>query len=125
MGWRFNPFTANFDFVDTTTAQANVWERFSGTVTASTSSNVDTIALTNFNSVKYIISLYNSTNNEVKQLEIGVANHTTSVKDTLYGKVKGSLDIDINSNLVGSNFELEFINNETFDIDYTIAKVEF
>jgi len=102
-----------------------IWEKANGTVSASTTSVEDTIPLVDFNSVKYILSFSNGTNSEVKHMEVGVVNLGTSIKDSVYGKVKGSLNVHVNAVYNSPNFELEIINNETFSIEYDLAKLIF
>lgn len=119
MAFKFNPFTGNFD-IDT--SSGSVWEKNTGTANASSTLIFDTIALTNFNHLEYIINYEDPSNNR-KSVSLTVVNNNGTIKETVSRRLGANLDIDVETDVSGGNFELKFINNEAFDIDVSTAKL--
>jgi hypothetical protein len=121
MAFKFNPFTGNFD-IDTTGASTNVWETLAATATASSTLTFDTIALTSFNHLEYIINYEDPSNNR-KSVSLTVVNNNGTIKEIISRRLGANLDIDVTTDINAGNFELKFINNEAFDIDVSTAKL--
>lgn len=121
--FKFNPFTGNFDITETGVAGSSIWTKVTGTVSGSSSSVIDTVDLTSFTSIKYIISARNKPNSAAKYLELSVNYNQSSLSDSVSGKINNGLSMNVDANLVGGNLELDITNNETFDIDLDIAKL--
>lgn len=109
-----------------TSPRQGIWKKFKKTAVQSATTAVDTIALAKFSTAKYILNLYNIDEVNFRTVEITVLNDGTILRDTLINKMfnKG-MNVDINSDLIGSNMELRIINNETFNIEVELARVIF
>ena len=93
------------------------------TISGSSTKEVDTIPLIRMKSVKYFVSLSNSTNTRYKSFELNAVNHNSVVRDTISHKVStGIMSINVEMKVSGSNAVLEIINNETFDLDVELIK---
>lgn len=121
MAFKFNPFTGTFDIVNNA-ASSSVWETLSGTANASSTLVFDTIDLTSFNHLEYIINYEDPSNNR-KSVSITVVNNNGTIKDTVSRRLGANLNIDVVTNINGGDFELQFINNEAFAIDVSTAKL--
>ena len=99
------------------------WRKFRVTVGGSSTVNVDTIPLSTMKSVKYFISISNEANNRYKSFELNARNHNSDVRDTISNKQRtGVTNVDVEMKIDGSNAVLEFINNETFDLDVELIR---
>ncbi len=116
-----NPFEGSFDAV--TRPSQNLWVRVTDSVTATNNKVIDTVSLTSFTSIKYIISARNKTNNVAKYLELSVNYNQSSLKDTVSAKINGGLSMNVDANSNAGNLELDITNNESFDIDLEVAKL--
>ena len=120
MAFKFNPFTGNFDLIQP--GGDTVWVKDSDTVTASTTLIYDTIDLTTFNHLEYIIN-YEDTSNNRKSLKLSVINDNGTIEETVYSLLGSAMDVDVETDINAGNFELKFINNEAFDVDISTARL--
>ena len=123
MAFKFNPFTGNFDIVRAPSAGTSPWTLISNTVNASSNLTFDTIALASFKSAEYIITYTNVTTSDVKSLKLSVVNDNGSLQDTVRDKKGANVDVDVSADVSGSDFQLNFTNNETDNIDISVAKL--
>ena len=101
----------------------DLWKAFKTTVGASSTKVVDTVAVSSFDSAKYIIKISSISNTASKSLEMSVNYDGSSLKDVVSHKITTGMDVLINANLVSSNLELEIINNESFIVDVGIRRL--
>ena len=117
---RFNPFTGTLDY----TGGGGAWEKASSTVTASSTGVIDTVANTAFESLKYIISIFNSANTSYRSLEISILNANGGYKETRNARLQDNgPNVAINTINNAGNLELQVVNNESYDIQVTIGKI--
>ena len=96
----------------------------SGTVAGLSTEVLDTIPLSDFKGLKYIISYCNETEVKFKTLELLASKAGADVKDTVYAKVGDIIDIDVEFIKSGTDAELTFTNNESFDVDVSAFRVK-
>ena len=101
----------------------SIWKKISNTVAASSTGTIDQISINDFNTVKYIVSIRDNTNNKTTTVEITVKNQNGSLVDTVFGKLSGG----INYSLVATNdagiMKLNLTNNELVSLDVTMARL--
>lgn len=99
------------------------WEKFTQSISASSTSIVDTIALTAFVKIEYTIEYRDTTTNRVKGLKMSVVKDDTLLKDQVYAISGAPLNIELNTNINGSNYELEIVNNELNAVEMVFARL--
>ena len=117
MGFAFNPFTGSFDVINPT------WIRIAGSIGGTSSTVVDTIPLAEFGSLDYKVGIHNAAKTEGRHFNINILNLSSTLKDNIYGRVSGSLNVTVAASINGANMELTITNNELFDVDYSIGKL--
>jgi hypothetical protein len=100
-----NPFTGNFDTVITN------WIKKSSSISASSSLVVDATPLTTFDAREYIISIKRLSDGKVRTFNLNVVKDGTDVKDSVFGKVGGTLNVAIDTEVNLSTYELKITNN--------------
>lgn len=100
-----------------------VWEKFSRSINASTTSIVDSIPLTSFDKIEYIISYKDIVTNRVRALKVSVVNDDTTIKEQVYAISGAPLDIDLTTKVTGPNYELEIVNNELNAVEMLFARL--
>ena len=103
------------------TAALQNWVRKKDSIVASATKVVDTIPVSKFIAAHYIIAFENVAGTVVKTLKLSVRKDSSSVTDTVYAKV-GIMDIAINTQINGSDFELEMINSEAFNVNLKLIR---
>jgi hypothetical protein len=86
-------------------------------ITAGQTKNVDTLKLSLFNSLEYIINIYDAAGPRVKALKMRVDRVDVSVKDQVYARAGDPLNIQVNAVSNGVDFNLEFISGELVPVD--------
>jgi hypothetical protein len=96
----------------------------SGTVATTATEDIDTIVLSGLCSVKYLICVFNSSEDKYCSFELhGTRKSGSSVEDTLYAKIGDPLDFTVEFVVVGSDAVLRITNNETFTITVDGVKI--
>lgn len=99
----------------------NVWTQIEGTIAALGSSVViDTLLLTEFDSMKYEMTFKGATQDDVRSLHMDVLLRTGAITEKVYGRL-GPLKIELDTNINGSSFELLATNPENFAVDYCLT----
>jgi len=124
MSWRFNPFTGQLDKVVTGGAGSSVWDTISSSVTASSTGVVDSVANGMFQSLKYIITVFNDANTAYRTFELNVLNNNGSYKDTVSHRLQaGGLSLNVNTVNNAGTLELQITNNELYDVQVEIGRL--
>lgn len=101
-----------------------IWSRVTTSVPASSTQVVDTVALSGFHMIRYILTAYNDAQSKTKALELTVAQEAGSVNSSVYSKIN-QLDIGVDPVVSGSNNELQITNNELFPVQIDLIKATF
>ena len=104
-------------------ADEAVWEKFNRSVPASTTYIADSLALSSFNSLEYIINYKHSVTSKEKSLKMTVVKDDTVLNDSVYAKVGAPLSVGINAVINGSDLELKVTNSETSIIEMSVARL--
>lgn len=102
---------------------SSTWKKATAAVSGSSTIVIDTTALADFSSLKYILSFNNDIEEVTKKYELSIVRKGSTISDSIYARLGSALNLAINSNINGSNLELEIINNETFDLSISYAKL--
>lgn len=102
---------------------AAVWEKESRTLPASSTTIVNSFALTSFRGLDYVLNFKDTTSAKQKQLKLSVIKDDGTVKDTVYARLGSAISLEINSQINGSNYELAIVNNELFDVQVSLARL--
>lgn len=105
------------------TTSASVWEKAKKTVPASSTTIVESFALSSFRSLEYIINVKDTTSDKEKQLKLSVVKDDGSLKDCVYAIMGSAISLEINANINGLSYELEMINNELFAVEVSFARL--
>lgn len=100
------------------------WNKFETSVNGGETKAIDSINLSLFSSVKYIITVYNKDEQKIITKEITVNKVSdTKLKDIVFGKVGHDINHTITPTIVGSEMNLVFSNLESFSVDVRIARL--
>ncbi len=102
---------------------AAVWEKFTRSVPASSTIIADSVALSSFNQIEYIINYKNTSTKREKGLKVTVVKDDTLIKEQVYAKTGAPLSIGLNTVINGSNFELQIVSSEVVGVDMSFARL--
>ena len=98
-----------------------VWTQVEGTLAALASNAViDTLLLTEFDSLSYVMTFKGATQDDVRSLNMDVLLRSGSLLETVSGKL-GPLKIGLDTNINGASFELLATNPENFAVEYCLT----
>ena len=101
----------------TTSFSGGVWIPISGEIPALSTVDLDALLLSAFRSKKYILSLFNDTQDKSNSREMLVRKFSgNSITRTVYGKIGDTLDVGFNVVVDSGNVVLRVSNNESFDV---------
>lgn len=100
-----------------------VWSKRDGFIPQGSTQVVDQIANT-FKQASYILTVHNEAQNAFKRMNIDILRIGSTYQEIVYGKLNGgnaSIDVDTNNN--SGIMELRVTNNETHDLNLSLARV--
>lgn len=98
-----------------------VWKKLSKkTILSSTTLDVDTIQLSKFHALRYIVELHNDSESKTKSFEVSIIKEGVALKDSVFNKL-GKMSVTVSPNVSGSNFKLSLTNNETYTITANVV----
>jgi len=103
-------------------AIGGAWLKGKRNILGSSSLVIDTKALTSFTSLDYVITARKDDKTEIRSLYLRVVQEGGSLKSSVHGKL-GTLKMQVNEAIAGSNLELTIVNQETYDIEVTFARL--
>jgi len=101
----------------------SVWDKIERIAPASSSIIADTLALSSFNQVEYIINYKQVTTKREKGLKVTVVKDDSLIKEQVYAKTGAPLSIGLNTIINGSNFELQIVNSELANVEVSLARL--
>ena len=99
------------------------WQDLNNNVPASSVKVIDTVALSNFKTLKYIINLSNELEAKGRTFEMTLVKQGVTIKETLGPKTGKGINYSVNANVVGSSVELSITNSEIYNIDVNYARL--
>ena len=100
-----------------------VWEKFTQSVPASSTVIVDTIPMSNFDKLEYLINYENTLTNRSKGLKLSVVKDDTIIKEQVYAITGAPLSIGLTTVVNGSDYELHITNNEAAVVGVSFARL--
>jgi hypothetical protein len=100
--------------------RTNIWCEFEGTITAGNTLTIDTLPLLDFNNLTYEMTFTGPTSDDVKSLSMKAQKRVGKIKETIYGRL-GQMSINLDTNISGSDYELNATNNEAYDVEYCLT----
>lgn len=91
------------------------------TVTANSAKTVDKIPLIAFECLEYLV-LYKSPSKR-QSFKILLKKDDSGIETQVYAKGGDYLDIAIDGTIVGSDAELQIVNNESFSVDFVATRM--
>lgn len=79
--------------------------------------------LVDFKSQKYLVTIIDPATSKVKYLEHVVINDEGNIKDIIFGKFGAKLDLAINAVANSGKLDLNYTNNEAFDLDVCVTRI--
>lgn len=99
----------------------SVWTEVEGTIGALASAVViDSLPLADFDNMKYVMTFIGATQDHIRFLEMTVQQRVGGLFEVVSGK-KGTMNIQISTQVNGSSFELLATNPENFSVDYVLT----
>lgn len=92
-------------------------------IDATTSKVIDTIALSKFHTVEYLIEFHNTTSLKVRTLKAVISRVDTTLGIQVYVRGGSGLDVEISAVRVAANMELQATNNEAESIDVKLIRI--
>ena len=69
------------------------------------------------------MEIHNSSSLKVRTLKMLVTRVDTDVDDTVFARGGSALNIEINATVVGTDCQLEIVNNEIESVDLSLARL--
>jgi hypothetical protein len=118
MAFEFNATTGQLDLVK------SVYRKIRRSLPAGSTTTVETIPIANFVSIDYSASLKNDAQAKYKGFKFYVTRTDTDVVDQVYARSHQPLNIEMTTQVVGSDFVLKFKNNETFALELILTRAK-
>jgi len=101
----------------------SVWKKINTNADASTTTIVDQVAITDFSTLEYTISIKDTVNNKVRSMKMIINNQNGSLKENVFGKIGGGIDFSISSVNNSGTMELTITNNEVNGLAVNMARL--
>ena len=105
---------------------ASPWKKKRAIVAASSTAAVHTVPLTKFRTIQYVITLYNTTEDKTKSMNLLVHQEGGALTNTVWARIGKNLTLKVTTELVSGSMELTVENSELFpltvEVGYLILK---
>lgn len=101
----------------------SVWRRLNTNANALSSTIIDQVAINDFSTIKYILSIEDTVNNKTRSMEIIINNENGSLTDSVPVRIGSGIDFSISSVNNSGTMELTITNNEANGLAITAAKL--
>lgn len=123
-GIRYNPFTGKLDLIGAGAGSVSPWVRSGSSVAGSGTSVVDSVDNSLFKALKYFITVFNDAELAYESFELSVLNNNGSYRETRSNRILDNrADVGFSSNNNAGTFELAVTNNETFNVQVELARL--
>ena len=93
------------------------WKRERLTIDALATKLTGLIPTTAFHAARYHFSFYNESESKSKTFDMVINREGSSVKDIITNKIGASINLAVDSNIVGGNMEISIENKEAFAVE--------
>lgn len=101
----------------------SVWKKINTNANASTTTIVDQVAVTDFGTLEYTISIEDTVNNKTRSMKMMINNENGSLKDTILGRIGTGIDFSIEPVNNAGTMELRITNNEVNGLSVNMARL--
>lgn len=101
----------------------SVWKKINTNADASTTTIVDQVAITDFSTLEYTISIKDTVNNKVRSMKLLINNENGSLKETVFGRIGVGIDFSISPVINSGIMELTITNNEANGLAVNMARL--
>jgi len=101
-----------------------LWSKKELVVSGNTTQVVDLIPLSRLSRLEYIVEMRDVTSEKAKGFKFSVQKVESGLDDVLYAKTGNPINIEISANVNGSECEIEFTNNEIFDLALSFTRLK-
>jgi len=105
-------------------ASENVWSRDNFTILSGETKIIDQIPVADLRHADYILNFLQTSTSKERSLKLSAVKDDTGVKDTIYAKIGSHLDIEIDSQIVGLDYQLICKNNESTSLSLSLVKMK-
>jgi hypothetical protein len=99
------------------------WTKTNNSVPASTTKVIETVGLSTFHNIEYILTFYNEVEGKTRKLQMTTIREGVTIKTSVHGRLGSMTGISVNGNVNAGNFELEVINNNIYQIEVSYARL--
>ena len=101
----------------------SVWKKINTNANASTTTIVDQVAMSDFGTIEYTISIEDTVNNKTRSMKIMINNENGSLKETVLGRIGTGIDFSISPIVNAGTMELTIVNNEVNGLAVNMARL--
>jgi len=101
----------------------SVWKKINTNANASTTTIVDQVAITDFSTLEYTISIGDTVSNKAKSMKMIINNQNGSLKENVFGKIGDGIDFSISPVNNSGTMELRITNNEVNGLAVNMARL--
>ena len=101
------------------------WKRKTDTVNASATKTIFTQSLSEFRSLKLILSASNSTEDKTRQIEMTIINVDGDVKDSIRSRLGANPSFSISAYESSGDLKIDITNNESYNIGVNFIYAAF
>lgn len=99
------------------------WTKFTNTVPALTTKVIDVLALADFHSINYAITLYNDSESKTRTFQMTAFREGVTINTSVYNKQGSLVSLESDVLVNGLNSELTIVNNNNFDLEVGFARL--
>ena len=93
------------------------------TLAANSTKTVDRIPLVAFECLEYFVSYRSDAPSRKRTFKILLKKDDTGIETQVYARSGDILDVAIDGAIVGSDAELQIVNNEAFPVDFVATRI--
>lgn len=101
----------------------STWQKISANVATATTAPINEISINDFKTLKYIVSLRDEVDNKTSTFEITIKNENGSLNDTVFAKISGGIDYNVNAVNNSGVMELNITNNTLNTLSIVMARL--
>lgn len=101
----------------------SVWRKINTNANASTSTIVDQVAITDFSTLEYTISIEDTVNNKTRSMKLLINNENGSLKESVFSRIGTGIDFSLSTVNNSGTMELTITNNEVNGLAVNMARL--
>lgn len=102
---------------------ASIWKKISVNAGASSVTIIDQMSVNDFDSLKYIMSVRDETNNKTSTMELNIKNENGSLVDSVFAKMPGGISFAVDAINDSGTMKINLTNNELVSLSVISARL--